>query len=30
MPPMNTPNNTPSDTAEEPMTSCSNWNQTTS
>ncbi len=27
---MKTPNNIPSDTADEPITSASNWNQTTS
>ena len=30
MPPMNVPSSTPSETADEPMTSCSSWNQTIS
>src|SRR5690349_7178133 len=30
MPPMNVPSSTPMETAEDPITSCSNWNQTTS
>ena len=29
MPPMNVPSSTPSETADEPITSCSSWNQTT-
>ncbi len=30
MPPMNVPSSTPIETADEPITSCSSWNQTTS
>ncbi len=30
MPPMNVPSSTPMETAVEPMTSCSSWNQTIS
>ena len=30
MPPMNVPSSTPSETAEEPTTSCSSWNHTIS
>ena len=30
MPPMNVPSSTPSETADEPITSCSSWNQTIS